>query len=231
MAMGQGAARGAFILFEGVDRCGKSTQSAKLVDALRKRGVPAELWKFPDRVGTVTGESINSYLSNKTDVEDGAIHLMFSANRWEKRHALLQALRSGTTLVVDRYAYSGVAYTAAKQVPGLTIDWCRAPDEGLPAPDVTFYLQLPQSAAGARDGFGEERYEQADFQEKVKHCFDLIKDESFVTLDATLSIEQLYQQIMQEAQDVLKRCQEGVPIRQLWSHIPLQKGQTAHHTA
>lgn len=83
------------------------------------------------------------------------------------RHALLQALRSGTTLVVDRYAYSGVAYTAAKQVPGLTIDWCRAPDEGLPAPDVTFYLQLPQSAAGARDGFGEERYEQADFQEKV----------------------------------------------------------------
>lgn len=76
--------------------CCANLSSAKhqmrLVDCVPQQGccvttvqVPAELWKFPDRVGTVTGESINSYLSNKTDVEDGAIHLMFSANRWEKR--------------------------------------------------------------------------------------------------------------------------------------------------
>ena len=35
------------------------------------------------------------------------------------------ALAGGTTLVVDRYAYSGAAFTAAKNSPGLDIDWCQ----------------------------------------------------------------------------------------------------------
>ena len=35
-------------------------------------------------------------------------------------------LRAGTTLVVDRYAYSGVAFTAAKALPGLDLEWCKA---------------------------------------------------------------------------------------------------------
>ena len=56
---------------------------------------------------------INSYLSNETDIDDGAIHLLFSANRWEKKELMLQKLNSGVTLVVDRYAFSGVAFTAA----------------------------------------------------------------------------------------------------------------------
>ena len=40
--------------------------------------------------------------------------------------ALMEAtLRAGTTLVVDRYAYSGVAFTAAKALPGLDLEWCK----------------------------------------------------------------------------------------------------------
>lgn len=50
--------------------------------------------------------------------------------RWEKRRALVDALRAGKTLVIDRYAFSGVAYTAAKALPGLDLDWCKAPDAG-----------------------------------------------------------------------------------------------------
>jgi dTMP kinase len=41
------------------------------------------------------------------------------------RAALLSALQQGTTLVVDRYAYSGVAFTAAKGVAGLDLAWCK----------------------------------------------------------------------------------------------------------
>jgi dTMP kinase len=41
------AARGAFILFEGVDRCGKTTQATKLVEALTKAGQKAVLMRFP----------------------------------------------------------------------------------------------------------------------------------------------------------------------------------------
>ena len=72
------AARGAFILFEGVDRCGKTTQSTLLVDTLKRAGVKAELWRYPDRT-TGMGVMINSYLQSKTEMDDGAIHLLFAA--------------------------------------------------------------------------------------------------------------------------------------------------------
>eukprot|EP00882_Tetradesmus_deserticola_P016282 GHRQ01017380.1.p1 GENE.GHRQ01017380.1~~GHRQ01017380.1.p1 ORF type:complete len:252 (+),score=51.22 GHRQ01017380.1:209-964(+) len=166
----QQGSRGAFILFEGVDRCGKSTQTSLLTKALQDKGVAVESWNFPDRKNTVTGPAIHEYLTGKEDHNDQTIHLLFSANRWEKSNALLQALQAGTSLVVDRYAYSGVAYSAAKGLAGMDAAWCKAPDSGLPAPDLVVYLELGNAAAAARAGFGEERYEKADFQDKVGRC-------------------------------------------------------------
>lgn len=49
--------------------------------------VAVESWNFPDRKNTVTGHAINEYLAGKQDHNDRAIHLLFSANRWEKRQA------------------------------------------------------------------------------------------------------------------------------------------------
>lgn len=95
------------------------------------------------------------------------IHITLFNLRCACRDALVAALLSGTTLVVDRYAYSGVAYSAAKGVPGMNVDWCRSPDIGLPAPDLVVYLRVNNAVAAARAGFGEERYEKAEFQEKV----------------------------------------------------------------
>lgn len=46
--------------------------------------VAAELWRFPDRY-TAIGRMIDSYLSGETEADDAAVHLLFSANRWEKR--------------------------------------------------------------------------------------------------------------------------------------------------
>ena len=49
-------------------------------------------------------------------------HLALHGNR----AALMEALAAGRTLVVDRYAYSGAAFTAAKRLPGLDLAWCQA---------------------------------------------------------------------------------------------------------
>ena len=78
--------RGAFIVLEGTDRSGKSTQCARLVTALNAAGVPAELWRFPDRTTSV-GQMLDAYLRGtpEGDADDAAVHLLFSANRWEKR--------------------------------------------------------------------------------------------------------------------------------------------------
>lgn len=46
--------------------------------------VKAELWKFPDRQ-TGTGKMIDAYLNNREELDDAAVHLLYCANRWEKR--------------------------------------------------------------------------------------------------------------------------------------------------
>ncbi|KAJ3055139.1 hypothetical protein HK097_011376 [Rhizophlyctis rosea] len=84
-----------------------------------------------------------------------------------------QILESGTTLVVDRYAYSGAAYSAAK---GLDLDWCKSPDVGLLIPDLVIYLDLVPSEAATRGDYGAERYEKVEFQEKVRNTFKKLED-------------------------------------------------------
>lgn len=49
--------------------------------------VPAQLWNFPDRKDTCTGGVINEYLAGSKELNDQAVHLLFSANRHEKRSA------------------------------------------------------------------------------------------------------------------------------------------------
>ncbi|MEQ2171598.1 hypothetical protein GOODEAATRI_012442 [Goodea atripinnis] len=86
-------------------------------------------------------------------------------------------LEQGITLVVDRYAFSGVAFTSAK--PGFSLDWCMKPDEGLPKPDLVMFLQLNPAEAALRGQFGTERYETSAFQKAVHEKFEqLMKDPS-----------------------------------------------------
>jgi aspartyl-tRNA synthetase len=99
---------------------------------------------------------------------DETIHLLFSANRWETVEKLLSELRSGTDVVCDRYVYSGIAYSAAK---GLDLEWCRAPDKGLPEPDLVLYMKVSAEVARQRGGYGEERYEKEAFQRTVGEQF------------------------------------------------------------
>lgn len=106
--------RGALIVIEGVDRSGKSTQCKKLVESLLENKVSAVYMNFPDRT-TVIGGLINEYLRNQNcKLNDQTIHLLFSANRWENIEKMKNFLNKGTTLIVDRYSYSGIAFSSSK---------------------------------------------------------------------------------------------------------------------
>lgn len=88
-------------MIEGLDRSGKSTQAATLLERLQSSNVPVKFHKFPgmcnlhnhrefplntleleDR-STPIGKMIDSYLRSESDLDDHVIHLLFSANRWE----------------------------------------------------------------------------------------------------------------------------------------------------
>ncbi|CAG8731907.1 15838_t:CDS:2 [Acaulospora morrowiae] len=204
--------RGAFILFEGCDRAGKSTQAAKLFESLDALGVPVKLWKFPDRT-TLIGHMIDKYLKSGHDLDDRAIHLLFSANRWECKSVMKDILLDGTTLIVDRYAYSGVAYSAAKD---LELEWCKSPDIGLLTPDIVFFMDMKAEEAAKRGGFGEELYEKKEFQEKVRDVFMLLKERTWETLDARKSVTELYEHIGKMSLKIIQEC-KGLPLKEdLW---------------
>jgi dTMP kinase len=180
--------RGAFIVIEGLDKSGKTTQTSLLHDRLQSSGVPAKLLKFPDRTTSI-GKMIDSYLRSQSDLDDRAIHLLFAANRWELASTITTLLASGTTVLADRYAFSGIAFSASKvpspsspsPSPPLTYEWCRNPEIGLLAPDITLFLDIDPEKARERGGYGEERYEKEEVQRRVRGVFDRIGKEMLVS--------------------------------------------------
>lgn len=120
---------------------------------------------------TPTGQMINAYLQGQADQSDQAIHLLFSANRWEAAQSITRDLDSGYTIVVDRYSFSGAVYSAAKDNPAMSLDWCWNPEIGLPNPDLVLFLDISPEDAAKRGGYGEERYEKEEMQAKVRSLF------------------------------------------------------------
>ncbi|KAI8175030.1 thymidylate kinase [Colletotrichum sp. SAR 10_86] len=165
-----GVTRGAFIVFEGLDRSGKTTQVKLLEQRLVELGRKTKAMRFPDRTSP-TGNMIDQYLRSNLEMEDHVIHLLFSANRWEAVEYIKSLLASGTTVLCDRYYLSGIVYSAAKQNPSLNLHWARAPELGLPRPDLTLFLDLDESVAKERGGWGGEVYEKAEFQRRVRELF------------------------------------------------------------
>ncbi|KAK9894122.1 Deoxythymidylate kinase [Cystobasidium minutum MCA 4210] len=220
------ARRGAFIILEGLDRSGKSTQCLKLVDNLNAAGLKSKSMRFPDRT-TTTGKMIDAYLKQDTELDDHAIHLLFAVNRWEKAKMIQHELEAGTNIVCDRYAFSGAAFSAAKvSIKPFTNDpssfyytWCKSPDIGLPAPDLVIFLSVSAEVASSRGGFGEERYEKNEIQEKVRELFRRlgsdVGSQTWKEIDAGGSIEDVEGQISKLAVEVCRNDALG-DVKKLW---------------
>ncbi|KAF9244168.1 thymidylate kinase [Melanogaster broomeanus] len=207
--------RGAFIVIEGLDRSGKSTQAARLLARIQAESSPCQpgdsespcsavLIKFPDRT-TAVGKTIDGYLRSEAELDDHAIHLLFSANRWELAPAIHAHLSAGTT-------------------PELSYEWCRAPDIGLPAPDLTLFLSVEPEVAMLRGGYGEERYEKREVQRKVGVVFDRIGKEmseagsgKWVVIDAGQDREKVAEDIWGAVGPVVKTVH--TPVRRLWENL------------
>uniref|UniRef100_A0ABK0L560 dTMP kinase n=1 Tax=Rattus norvegicus TaxID=10116 RepID=A0ABK0L560_RAT len=165
---------------------------------------------------TEIGKLLSSYLEKKTELEDHSVHLLFSANRWEQVPLIKAKLNQGVTLVLDRYAFSGVAFTSAKE--NFSLDWCKQPDVGLPKPDLILFLQLQLLDAASRGEFGLERYETGTFQEQVLLCFQQLMSEknlNWKVVDASKSIEDVHEEIRALSEDAIQNAAQR-PLEELW---------------
>jgi dTMP kinase len=149
--------RGLFITFEGIDRCGKSTQAALLCAALVAAGAQVGYAGAPGSVlrepgGTAAGERIRDILLNGTRVDPRTEALLYAAARAQLVEQVVRpSLAVGYTVILDRYVDSSLAYQGYAR--GLGIDrvaelnlWAT---DGL-LPDITFLLELTPELAAAR---------------------------------------------------------------------------------
>jgi len=208
--------RGRFFVFEGLDRSGKSTQSRRLHKSLEQQG-QAKWMCFPNR-STPSGVLIDLYLRNRIELTDQAIHELFSANRWEMAESIVDDLNQGCSIVCDRYAFSGVAYSTAK---GLDLQGCKEPDRGVPVPDGVFFLHVDEKVGASRANFGDERYENATMQSQVRKVFQesaLREGVFWNDVDGARDIETISSEIAGIVQDLMQSCQENGagPIQHLW---------------
>lgn len=115
---------------------------------------------------------------------------------------LRKDINDGFTLVCDRYYYSGMVYSVAKSLPDLPFRWARGPEVGLPRPDFVIFLDLDPEEAKRRGGYGDEKYEKLELQEKVRKCFRFLKEvgeeesEDMVIIDAGKSVEEVHEEIV-----------------------------------
>ncbi|WP_426120607.1 dTMP kinase [Kocuria sp. LHG3120] len=157
--------RGLFVVFEGGDGAGKSTQVGLLVDALRAEGHDTLRTREPG--GTPLGERVRELVLDPAHgpVDARAEALLFAAARAAHVAQLIRpALAAGRTVVCDRFADSSAAYQGAGR--GLGLDrvaelnaWATA---GL-VPDLTVLLDVPagtgRTRREARDGTAGDRLE------------------------------------------------------------------------
>ena len=205
--------KGIFVVFEGIDKSGKSTQCRLLHEAMRVKNIPSVLMSFPNRE-TDIGYLIDKCLRGEVTMDEKAMRLLFSANRWEMKDAILQYLEDGVMVICDRYIYSGVAYGFKEGVADRR--WLESLDEGLPRPDVVFYLNVGVDDIKARSGFGDELYEKESLQFQAKRMFDIILIDRCMVhkLDGTLSVEELSQQIEYQIDIIMDVYAGGCTILQ-----------------
>lgn len=189
-----------FILFEGIEGSGKTTQARRLAGRLRRRGVPVVLVREPG--STVVGNATRRLLKHRLDVHPAPLTevFLFAAARAQLVSEVIRpALESGRTVICDRYGESTLAYQGYGR--GIAPDLIRTIN-GIATnqlrPDLIVLLDLKAEAGLRRKGASvdADRFEREDldFHRRVRQGYlEMARQEPerWLVIDAALPPRQI----------------------------------------
>ena len=166
--------RGKFIVFEGADGSGKSTQLKQLGKFLKERGIPVYTTREP--TDSPFGAMLRSCLTGRIETNEYTVAALFAADRldhiFNSVNGILKQLEEGVTVLCDRFYLSSLAYNGGMVAP----EWVYALNE--PAmravrPDLTIFLDLSTEESFRRVARrGEtERYETFERQRLIRERY------------------------------------------------------------
>jgi dTMP kinase len=204
---------GRFIVFEGLDGAGTTTQSNLLADHLRARGRTVFLAHQPSEgaVGLLirqilAGRAATPQADGKLGVVDERVMaLLFAADRLDHLNAQIEPrLSRGEDVILDRYVLSSLAYQGAT----VSHDFIQAVNRYARKPDLTLFLYVPASLALDRvrqRGAKLERYETPSQMQQIEREYSRLVGTlaSVVSIDGTRPIPEVAEQCAAAVQQQL----------------------------
>lgn len=188
---------GTFIVVEGADGAGTTTQSKRLAEELDA------YWTY-EPSGNSMGEKVDELISSE-DYSPETVALGFAADRMvHLEEEIIPRLEKGETVVCDRYYHSSLVY---QPVMGADRDWVKNLNRSALRPDKTFILDVSAETGMERvDDRGRDGniFEELDFQQKVVLRYrELVEnlDEQVIRVDSSRSKQNVFQ-------DILESCRE-----------------------
>ena len=192
---------GVLVNLEGIDGCGKSTQSKLLREKLEEEGEKVIILKEPTK--RPHGQKLWDVLHGKRKASNEEILELFVLDRKQHVEEKIQpALDDGTVILMDRYYYSSMAYQVAG---GIDVEEIREKHVFAPRPDVVLIFDLPVSVALERvKGHSDaDEFEKEEHLEKVREAYlDLENDPLVRIVDATGTPEEIFEDVWRLVSEV-----------------------------
>ncbi len=205
---------GNFIVLEGVDGSGTTTQSDRLAKRLNERGLPVHVTREPSDgpIGTLirqalTGRIVVPGRHKPRPLDWATMATLFAADRLDHLHAeVFPNLMDGVTVVSDRYDYSSFAYQSVASGGGdEVIEWIRQLNSRARRPDLTIVLDVDPEVAEKRRAMrsgSPDLYEASEFQAQLASFYTEIdqhfRDDRLVHIDGNRDIDHVSSDILEE---------------------------------
>ncbi|MBN2155213.1 MAG: dTMP kinase [Candidatus Lokiarchaeota archaeon] len=194
--------QGVFIVIDGIDGCGSTTQTAKLGAKLIECGIKVHLTHEPSKLPV--GNLLREYLQNET-APIATDALLFAADRVEHYYyEILPKLEEGYVVVSDRYLEASIAYQTAQgkleekiensPFKHMDINWVLAINQFAPQPDLTFIIDIDPRVSLARKNptLALEKFETVNFLDSVRKIYlERAQSQKHIIVDGAKSVKEI----------------------------------------
>lgn len=204
--------RGRFIVFEGIDGAGKTTQVGLLAERLRGMGKQVVITAEPTSLPS--GKALREVLGGRVKKSDCEIAAMFTLDRIahnvDAESGIEKLVSEGAYVICDRYYYSSLAYQGSLVDYG----WVKALNTECPEirhPDLCIFLDLTPTESMKRISAGRESteiYENEETLTRVREAFmrvidDMSAVDNIVTVNAATDISSISEKIFEQVRKIL----------------------------
>ena len=205
--------KGLFIVMEGPDGSGKTTQINLLEQYLKEAGYECLITREPG--GTVIGEEVRELILNPEYKEMSPVTemLLYAASRAQLVHEVIgPALEAGRIVISDRFVDSSIVYQGIARNLGIsTVAAVNAPGIGIYRPDGIFFIDLSE-AEGIRRKKNQKKLdrmeqESIDFHHLVSEGYRKVLAErpEVIKIDGGKDIDVIQRKIRNHVDELLKK--------------------------